>query len=207
MGTPPFCPLSMIIPIRYLYHLQMANMNVCYVLALVLVACMTESALGKSALGKALNNVKRFGGNFYDGDLPTSGEQEDIAEFLLDNIHCDATVMACTGACTAGAATYLGPFAGAAAFVCPDACDRGLEQAEDQAHNPSDNFLDKAAASMQEYVEEKVDQATDPQKACVAVCTTTAKRYLGLYGACCAQQLCEDEVCPRVIENINNAGK
>merc|ERR1711936_779637 len=180
--------------IRHLYHLQKANMNVYHVLALALVVAMAE---GKAARVKRFFNVPGT-----DGNLPNPTEQEEIAEFLLANIHCEATVTACTYGCTGAAAYYLGPFAPVASFVCPDACDRGLELAEDQAHNPSDNFLDKAAASMQEYVEEKVDQATDPQKACVAVCTTTAKRYLGLYGACCAQQLCEDEVCPRVLANI-----
>merc|ERR1712244_29391 len=124
---------------------------------------------------------------------------------MLDNIHCEATTQACTVACVASASYYLSPaFSPFASYFCPKVCDRGLELAENQAKNPSDDFVANAAASMQEGVEEEIATATDPQKACVAVCTTSAKRYLGLYGACCDQQLCEDEVCPRIIDNINS---
>ena len=79
-----------------------------YILALALVAVVSNSAMG----GK----VKRFG---------PEPNVDKLAAFMLDNIHCEATKTACTVACVASASYYLTPAsAGAASYLCPKVCDR-----------------------------------------------------------------------------------
>merc|ERR1712110_120439 len=133
----------------------------------------------------------------------SKGNVAEVSLLLLETlVSSDASLEVCVQAC--GSAPYVG-MVFTIMGICDDICERSQELIAEEIANPSDNFTEKVLEEMEDLVNDKIEEFSDPQTACNTVCTNAGEHYLGWFGECCAEDICVDNVCPVVAENIDIA--